>query len=162
MYPWLVYLHLLGLFGFLLGHGASSSVSFALRRERNPERVRVLLELSGNSFGVMYGALLVLLISGIAAGVIGHWWGSAWIWVSLALLFVVMGAMAGLGSRLYGQARKAAGLPYFEGMKQRPPIDPAGEDELHALLARGNPILLTVIGYGGLAIIAWLMMFKPF
>lgn len=122
MYPWLVYLHALGIFGFLLAHGASSSASFALRRERNLERVRTLLELSANSIGIMYGSLLVLLVSGIAAGVIGKWWGQAWIWTSLILLIVIIGAMGGLGSRVYGEARKAVGLPYFEGMKQHPPI----------------------------------------
>lgn len=162
MYPWLVYLHLLSLFGFLLAHGASSSASFALRRERNLERIRALLELSGNSFGVMYVSLLVLLLSGITAGVIGRWWSQIWIWASLVLLIVMIGAMAGLGSSIYGAARKAAGLPYFEGGRQRPPIEPAGEGEIHAVLARGKPVLLTVIGYGGLAVIAWLMRFKPF
>ncbi len=33
MYPWLVFLHLLGVFGFLLAHGASASASFALRAQ---------------------------------------------------------------------------------------------------------------------------------
>jgi len=46
MYPWFVYLHILGIFGFLLAHGASAAAAFALRRERNLERVRVLLDLS--------------------------------------------------------------------------------------------------------------------
>ena len=114
MYSWLVFLHLLGLFGFLLAHGASSSASFALRRERNVERVRALLDLSANSYGVMYGALLVLLVSGIWAGVLGQWWGRAWILASVILLIVIMGAMAGFGSRTYGEVRKAAGLPVAE------------------------------------------------
>lgn len=162
MYPWLVFLHILGLFGFLLAHGASSSASFALRRAQTLERVRALLELSGNSFGVMYLSLLVLLVSGIAAGVVGQWWSQAWIWVSLGLLILIVGAMAGLGSRIYGEARKAAGLPYFEGTKQRPAMEPASVEEIRTALARGNPVLLTAIGYGGLAVIAWLMMFKPF
>lgn len=162
MYPWLVYLHLLGLFGFLLAHGASSSAAFALRRERNLERVRALLELSANSYGVMYGALLVLLLSGISAGVLGQWWGRAWIWVSVILLIVILAAMGMLGSRTYGFVRKAAGLPYFEGMKQQPAAEPASADEIDALLAKGDPVLLTLIGYGGLAVIAWLMTFKPF
>ena len=88
--------------------------------------------------------------------------GWAWIWASVILLIVIMGAMAGLGSRTYGGARKAAGLPYFEAMKQQPAVEPAGAAEIDALLAKGNPALLTLIGYGGLAVIAWLMMFKPF
>jgi hypothetical protein len=33
---------------------------------------------------------------------------------------------------------------------------------LAALLDRSRPFLLAGIGFGGLAIIAWLMMFKPF
>jgi hypothetical protein len=162
MYPWLVYLHILALFAFLLAHGASSGASFALRREQNLERIRALLELSGNSYALMYVSLLVLLISGIIAGVIGRWWNQIWIWASLVLLILLIGAMTGLGSTIYGAARKAAGLRYFEGMRQHPPIEPVGDDEIRAILARGNPVLLTAIGYGGLAVIAWLMRFKPF
>jgi hypothetical protein len=121
MYPWLVYLHILALFAFLLAHGASSGASFALRREQNLERIRALLELSGNSYALMYVSLLVLLISGIIAGVIGRWWNQIWIWASLVLLILLIGAMTGLGSTIYGAARKAAGLRYFEGMRQHPP-----------------------------------------
>src|SRR3990172_6766273 len=113
MYPWLVYLHLLGLFGILfsyltssistfsfhllgffvilLAHGSSSSASFALQRERDPERIRALLELSANSSGAMYVSILVLLASGFTAGVIGHWWSQTWIRASLILLIVIMG-----------------------------------------------------------------------
>lgn len=34
MYPWLVLLHVLGVFGFLMAHGVSVGVAFALRQER--------------------------------------------------------------------------------------------------------------------------------
>lgn len=162
MYPWLVFLHVLGLFGFLIAHGASASASFALKRERNLERVRGILELSASSYGVMYISLLVLLVSGIIAGFMGRWWGHAWIWISLVLLIVIIVAMFGMGSRIYGGARKLAGLPYYEKGKTNPPVEPASDEEIDALLSRGNPVLLTAIGYGGIVIIAWLMMFKPF
>jgi len=42
----------------MLAHGASVSVAFALRRERNLERIRALLDLSSGSFNVMYLSLL--------------------------------------------------------------------------------------------------------
>ena len=58
--------------------------------------------------------------------------------------------------------RKAAGLPYAVRGKQFPAEPPVSDEELLALLAKGNPILLTIIGYGGYAVIAWLMMAKPF
>ena len=34
MYPRLVFLHVIGVFGFLMSHGVSAGVYFALRRER--------------------------------------------------------------------------------------------------------------------------------
>jgi len=162
MYPWLVFLHILGIFGFLLAHGASASATFALRTERNPERVRAILQLSASSYASMYSSLLLLLVSGIIAGFMGQWWGKGWIWLSLVLLVVILGAMFGLGSAIYGGARKAAGMPYFEKGKPQPAVPPASAQELDAILSRGKPWLLTAIGYGGVALIAWLMMFKPF
>ena len=162
MYPWLVLLHVIGVFGFLMAHGVSAGVAFALRRERHFERMRALLELSASSYGLMYLSLLVLLVTGIITGFMGQWWGRGWIWVSLILLVAIFVAMIILGSGIYGGARKLSGLPYFEGGKQRPAIEPASAEEIDALLSKGNPVLLTVIGFGGIAALAWLMMFKPF
>jgi len=162
MYNWFVYLHLLGIFGFLIAHGASASAAFALRQERNLDKVRALLELSGRSISLTYISLLVLLAAGIVAAFMGNWWGRGWIWVSLGLLVVIIAAMGAMGSRYYGEARKLAGLPYFAKGKVQPPLPAAATDELFAVLARANPMLLTAIGLGGFAIIAWLMRFKPF
>lgn len=162
MYHWFVFLHVAATLGFMLTHGVSVSVAFALRQERSPERVRALLELSANSYKGMYLSLLALLVSGIIAGFMGQWWGSGWIWASLLLLIAIIVAMAILGGGIYSQARKAAGLPYSERGKPFPAEPPGSPEEIAAQLARANPILLTVIGYGGILLILWLMMFKPF
>jgi hypothetical protein len=162
MYPWIVFLHVAGGFTFVLAHGASASVAFALRRERNPERIRALLDLSSGSFNVMYLSLLVLLAAGIVAGFMQKWWGQGWIWTALGLLIAIMVGMTVFGTLFYGKVRKAAGLQYMESFKPHPPLEPASAAELEALLARGQPVLITVIGFGGLLLILWLMMFKPF
>ena len=162
MYPWIVFLHVAATFGFVLAHGASAAAAFALRRERNPERIRALLILSTSTFNVMYLSLLVLLASGIAAGVMGRWWGRGWIWASLGVLIAIMVGMTIFGTSLYGPVRKAVGLEFFENWRPHPPIEPASAEEIDSLLSRGQPVLLTIIGYGGLLIILWLMMFKPF
>jgi hypothetical protein len=162
LYIWLNYLHVLGIFGFLMAHGISAGVAFALRSERNLERVRALLSLSAGSYGVMYLSLLVLLVSGIVNGFLGRWWGQGWIWVSLGLLVAILVAMFGMGSRTYGAARKASGLPNYESGKTNPPLETASDEEIDAILKTGQPVLLTGIGAGGLALIAWLMIFKPF
>jgi hypothetical protein len=41
-------------------------------------------------------------------------------------------------------------------------LDTSAEKQLAVLLAATHPWLLTVIGGGGLVLILWLMMFKPF
>jgi len=164
MYPWLVFLHVIGVFGFLMSHGVSAGVALALRRERQFERVRVLLELSGGSYGVMYLSLLVLLVTGIITGFMAQWWGRGWIWVSLGLLIALSVAMWVIGSRFYSQVRQAVGLPWFDGLREHPAQDALSAEAVDALMSSSGsrPMLLTVIGFGGIAVIAWLMMFKPF
>lgn len=162
MYQWIVFLHLLGAFGFVLTHGASASVAFRLRSERSLERIRALLDLSTAYMGAMYLALLVLLAAGIAAGFVGQWWGRGWIWAALGLLIAMMAAMFAYGTLYYSRVRRAAGMEFMENMKPHPPMEPASAEEMEALLARSPAALLAVVGFGGLAVMLWLMMFKPF
>ena len=70
--------------------------------------------------------------------------------------------MIAFGGIVYGSARKAAGLPY--SIRGKPfPAEPAkSNEEIYIATAKVNPTLLLVIGYGGFAIIAWLMIAKPF
>src|SRR5260370_27863841 len=98
MYRWLIFLHVLAVFTFLLAHGASAAVSFRLRGERVVARVQVLLELSRGANAVADAALLVLLAAGIAAGFMGNWWGHYWIWTALGLLLLISDVMTTLGS----------------------------------------------------------------
>ena len=162
MYTWLVFLHVLGVFGFLMAHGISASVAFKLRHERNPERMRALLDLSSSSLGILHGSIGVLLLTGVIVGFLGRWWGRGWIWLSMGLLIAVYVYMGIARSDYYSQVRKAAGLGYMEGFKLRPPAEPANSAEIEALLNHSRPVQLAVIGFGSLAVIAWLMMFKPF
>ncbi len=154
---------MLGVLGFLAAHGASVSVSFKLRGEHDLERVRTLLDVSGAYLSAMYGSLAVLVLAGVAAGLLGGWFTKLlWIWVALALLFAIMVAMYYLGTAHFNELRKASGLPYAVGSRRELPADPASEAELATLISKGRPWALTVIGFGGIAIIAFLMMFKPF
>jgi small-conductance mechanosensitive channel len=161
MYRWLVFLHIVGAFAFLMAHGVSAAVMFALRRERSVDRIRSLLELSRGSLGIMLAGLLMILATGIANGFIGHWWKAGWIWTSLGLFVAIYGLMSVFGSGLYNRLRLGLGLPSSYSSK------PAGGQELDAaqidaILSRSQPVLLTLIGFGGLVIITGLMIFKPF
>jgi hypothetical protein len=159
---WIKLLHILGVLAFALAHGASASMAFRLRHEKSLERIGAMLDLSTTYLGIVYAAIGVLLVAGIAAGFAGHWWGQGWIWLSLGLLLAMATAMSLLGTAYYHRIRKAVGLPYMENWKPQPATTPAGEAGIEALLARKRPVLLALIGGGGLAIVVGLMVFKPF
>ena len=162
LYPWLVFLHVFGVFVFLLAHGVSAGVSFRLRKERNPERMRGLLDLSSSSYTVMIVGFLWLLATGSILGVLGRWWQQAWFWVALAALFAITFAMTPLVAAKYNKVRRALGLrPRFQSKKERAAAPPS-EAEIDSILSRARPLAVAAIGIGGIAFILWLMMFKPF
>ncbi len=162
MYGTIVYLHVAGVFLFLLSHGGSANVAIQLKHERNPDRIRALLDLSVWSYIGMYIGLLLLLITGIVAGFMSSAWGRGWIWASIILLVVMVVPMGLLGSNYYGKVRTAVGLQPYRRTAQVELGPVASETELAALLNSNRPLILTAIGLGGLLIILWLMMFKPF
>ena len=164
MYQWIVFAHILGIFGFLLAHGTAAAVAFVLRRQREVERVRVLLDLSRGVTMVANVSLLVLLAAGITAGFMGNWWGQGWIWTALGLFILISVTMILLGSRPFKRLRQFvdAGNPSRSEAVSHSSLDTSAEKQLAVLLAATHPWLLTVSGGGGLALIFWLMMFKPF
>ncbi len=162
MYRWLVYVHILAVFIFLLAHGASAGVAFRLRRETERSRLAALLDLSSASLGVTYASLLVMLIAGIVLGFMGTWWGLGWIWVSLILLILTSVGMYVRSSIPFNRLRQAAGLPFFDGRRSQPAALPASDEVVRAAAAAIRPAEVTAMGVVPIALILWLMMFKPF
>lgn len=155
MYRWWVFLHLVGVFGFLLTHGISVGVMFRIRKERDKERLKALLQLSSSTVIPLYLSIVVLLAGGIIAGFSGHWWGRGWIWTALIILILITGAMYPLGTKFHKKIS--------DGLGTRPSGAPvASDEELADLASSARPYLIAVIGFGGLLIILWLMVFKPF
>jgi hypothetical protein len=162
--PYLVLAHVLGALAFVLLHGVSPAVAFRLRSGREPARIRALLELSNAYLNWMYGALAVLLLSGIAAGFVTGWWtsGRLWLWTSVGLLVAIFAGMYGLAAPHFDALRHAVGLPTYEDNKQhRDPPPPATDGELAMLLQSRRPAIIAAIGLGGIGLIAWLMVLKP-
>ncbi|NOH02660.1 MAG: hypothetical protein HND47_12230 [Chloroflexi bacterium] len=163
LYQIIVFLHVVSVLGYLLAHGVSASVSYAIKKERDVNRIRALLDLSAASYPSMLWTLLAVIVFGLAAAFLNRvWWKFGWIWVSILVLVVIVVLMAIYGAGVFGEIRKAAGLPYM--VRGKPfPAEPAKSDEdIFAVTAKVNPTLLLVIGYGGFAVIAWLMITKPF
>jgi hypothetical protein len=162
VYRWIVFLHVLGAFTFVMAHGASASATFKLRRETSRERIAALLDLSSASLRVTYLALLVMLLAGLAVGFWGSWWGRGWIWLALGLLVAESAAMWAMATRPFSRLRRALGPPRLSGAEPQPAVPPASAELVIACSAAIHPLAITVVGLGGLALIVWLMQSKPF
>ncbi len=159
LYPWLVYLHIVGAFLFAFGHGTSAVVSFKVRGELDRARITALLDVSQLSQGVMYGGFVLLLAGGIAAGIVGQWFGQLWLWAAIAILVVITMTMYAISSPYYGRLRAALGQKDYQ--QKFGPVGPVSDTELVAMLRSHRPDALAAIGGIGLALIIWLMVFKP-
>ena len=159
---WIVFIHIVGVFAFLLAHGVSAGVMLRLRSERDPGAVRTLLDLSRRSMNVMGVGALVWLVAGILAGFSGNYWttGRYWIWASLVVAILIIAVMTPWGRLYLNKVRAAVGIdPKTGAIDASAPVDAA---QLDAAINSGKPMLLATIGFVGLAVLAYLMMFKPF
>jgi hypothetical protein len=154
-YQWWVFLHIAGVFVFLVSHGISIGVSMRLRQERDPNRIMALLDVSSSSISGLYVGLVLLLAGGVVAGFVGDWWGQGWIWVALGTLAAVMILMYALATNYYKRLRLIVGA-MADGSQA------VSDERLAELLSGPRPVVLAVLGSGGLLFILYLMMFKPF
>jgi len=162
VYEWILWTHLISIFGFLSAHGGSSLAIFSIRKTRETERLRALLEMSRLSVLISYVFILLVLATGVTLGFLGGFWTQLWIWTAIVVAFVMMALMYRLGTARFNSVRKAVGLAYYQGRKKQPPSQVADAAALGELLSSTRPVELSAVGVAGLLIIAWLMVFKPF
>ena len=161
-YPWIVLLHIVGAFLFALSHGVGVWVAIQLRREQDPRRIGALVDLSGTSLTGLYVGLLLLLVGGIWAGIAGDWFRFIWIWAALVVLVAIVVLMYVLATPFFKELRTALGQRTMGMPKDAPEPVPLSDAEIAAIAARTPVALLSAIGFGGLLILLWLMVVKPF
>jgi hypothetical protein len=159
MYPWVVFVHVASVLAFMLAHGVHVSAMWAMRGEPDPERMLTFFN-HGPSTTWLRVLLAVVVASGVAAGILGSWWGSAWIWASLAVLAAIWLAMWRYAGEYYGLVEEAANAAI--AARGADPLNPAPRATYDAARGSWHTIGMSVVGLGGLLIILWLMMFKPF
>ncbi|HEV8545406.1 MAG TPA: hypothetical protein VGQ64_03880 [Candidatus Limnocylindrales bacterium] len=161
-YPWVVFVHVAAAFFFVMGHGASMWVSDQIRHERDATRIKVLLEMSSRSLGMVYGSLLALIVAGIVAGIMGGHFARGWIWAAIAVLVAITVLMYALATRYYGRVRAAVGIRPYNAPKDAPDPNPVSAEELAALVDSRMADVIGLVGIVGLLILLWLMILKPF
>ena len=157
VYQWIVFLHILGVFWFLLAHGVSLYVAFRVQREKDIHGIQALLGLSASAVMASLIGLIVLLAAGVALAFMGSWWSQGWVWVSLGVFVLIWASMSIFTGPAFRRARMAAGFTGPTTINES-----AVSEKLPEAIAALRPWLPTVIGGVGLAIILWLMMLKPF
>jgi hypothetical protein len=159
---WIVFIHVVGVFLFVAGHGVSIAVAYRIRPERDPARLLAYLDLSAWSLNVAGIGLLVLLVAGILAGIVAGDFGRLWLWASIVLFVVIGGLMTPLGGIPLSKIRFALGQR-TRGLKASDPDPtPLPIAEVIPMLEALRPAVLAAIGGGGFLLILYLMMFKPF
>ena len=162
MHEWIVLLHIVGAFLFVIAHGVSMWMAVQVARETDRQRIAALLDLSSASLNVLYLGLVVLLVGGIWAAIDGGWFAHAWPWAALVLLIAIAVAMYMIATPYFRRLRDAVGIRARYGPKDASEPTPLSDDEV-AALARQSPVTpLAIVGFGGLLIILWLMVLKPF
>jgi len=156
MYELLRFLHVLSAMAYFLFHGAVSSVTFAIRREPGSKRIEALSEVMTLAYIGAPIAGVVLVLTGILMGFLGHWWGDRWLWISLGLLLTI-----GVLMNRLGKAYMTEGFT-----RARNPIAQTGPHARRGISGGVrafffHPMFFTVMGLIGLATVLWLMMFKP-
>ena len=155
LYPWLKFLHVASVLGFVAFHGISMLVAIRLFKERDRTRIAELLQFSGSAVRGMYVSLVLLIAFGIWTAFQLHVWSFWWIWIAIVLL-VVTGAEMG-----------AVASPYYRDLKDAIQLRPSGvprksDEELDELLRSRRPMFNAAFGIVSLLAITWLMVYKPF
>jgi cytochrome bd-type quinol oxidase subunit 2 len=153
-YNWWKFLHIAAVFAFVSLHGVSSVVLFRLRRERERRKIEDLISFSGTTITPTYVSLGALLLTGIVAGIQGHWFRYWWIWAAIGVLVLTSGLMALIAR------------PYFQRVSEACAMRPTGiprksDEELDQILRGPTFHLVYGTGLAGLLVILYLMIFKP-
>ena len=161
VYPWVVMAHVFFVIIAFGAHGTSAFAMFQARRETDRARLAAVLDLSGASLAVAGVALILALLLGIIAAIMGGHFGRLWPWAAIGVVIIVFGVMTPVGANPMSDLRKALGLP-GRGDKPGASRAPGSNADVAAAQARLRPDLLSIIGVAAIAILVWLMEAKPF
>lgn len=154
-YQWWFFVHLAGVFAFLLSHGVSAGVALKLRRERDPAKIDALLQLSSSSVTWFWPSIGTLLLGGVVAGFLGKWWGFGWIWGSLGILGFMIVEMLLVARPYY---RRVGTI--VRAMAGGSEVVTA--EQLDAVLGASPALINAILGFASIFGILYLMIFKPF
>jgi hypothetical protein len=151
-----VFLHIACVALFLLFHGVQMWAMFSLEPAL-PDREKIFdrAEQSRMVSTPMYVSLGLLVLFGVVAGIDGDWFSHGWwLWGAIVVLLATIGLMSSLAGPFMKKVREGT-TRWADGSYAMT------EADLEALLRGSRPRVIAFIGTAGLAILLWLMVYKP-
>lgn len=142
------YVHFAGIVVFIAGHGVSVAVTLRLRKERDSERLEVLLGLSRSTIVWSNLGLLVLVVGGAANWIRVGYSPTGWLWAAAGILLLL--AVVGF----------AIAAPAFR--RVRSALATGGDAAIARAVASLHPWVIFWLETIGIVVILWLMVYKPF
>jgi hypothetical protein len=103
--------------------------------------------------------LVAVIVTGLALAALGSWWGDLWMWLSLVALAVMWLVMWRWGGEYFGLVQQAA----ERAIEANDRGSAGGALEAYRAARLGwQPRAMMFVGVGGLGVVLWLMIFKPF
>lgn len=159
MYNWLVFLHVLSSLLLMLAHGAHAAAMLKFRGEPDPEQSLTFFSIVPQVTLVRY-LTVALGVFGVTAAFITPWWKEVWPWASAVIFAVISWVMYKYGAGYYTVIDDAA-RRLIEARKTNINL-PAAQKDFDEARNSSHPMIVSVVGIVGLAVILWLMRFKPF
>ena len=159
LYPWIVIAHVFFVIVAFGAHGASAFAVFRIRAASDRAELRTLLDLSQTSLIAAGIALLVAVLLGIWAAIMGGHFGRLWPWVSIGVLVVVVLAMTPLAANPMRELRAALAIG---NDRSGAPLVPGSDADVATAKGKIQPELTLIVGIVGIALLVWLMEGKPF
>jgi hypothetical protein len=151
---WL-FLHLVGMAGFLATHGVSMYAMFQVRAvDGDREKIFGLCELSKRTVPSMYVSTGLLLVGGVAAGIQGKMFGQSWLWISILVLLATMAVMSSVSTPYMKKLRDGC-TRWHDGSYT------LSDEELGTALAGPITSITAAVGTLGFLLILYLMVYKP-
>ncbi len=155
MYRVWVFIHLVGVAGFLVTHGVSMWALFAVRAvDGDRDRILEWCETSKRTTMPMYMSFGLLLLGGVAAGIDAALFADWWLLGSLLLLLVLTALMSLVATPHMKRLREGC-TRWADGTFTM------SDAELRAALDGPATTITVASGSVGLIAILYLMVFKP-
>lgn len=143
----------------MLAHGVHAAAMLKFRGEPDPEKSLTFFNIVPEVALVRY-LVVASGVFGFGAAIYAGFWRQGWVWSSAVIFIILMWVMFKYGAG-YFEIIEGAATRLIEAKATNMDLE-AAQQEFDRARHSPYPMMVSVVGVLSLAIILWLMRFKPF